>query len=317
MKQHPLGKTALSISPIVFGGNVFGWTIDEKRSFELLDAFVDHGFDTIDTADVYSVWAPGNKGGESEAIIGRWLKSRPGVRDKVKIFTKGGADVGDPLRKGLSKKWITQAFDESLRRLGSEYIDVYFSHFPDDETPHEETLAVYQGLIDSGKARILGASNFSAQQLREANTAAARNGLQPYQVIQPEYNLYDRESFETELKPVCDELGLGVVTYYSLASGFLTGKYRDKESIEGTARYDDLARYMDARGRKILDALQVVAHRHDAKMAEVALAWLIAQPGISAPIASATSLSQLESFKAATEIKLSPDDLSKLADASE
>ncbi|WP_409279928.1 aldo/keto reductase [Pseudomonas sp. KCJK8751] len=312
MKQHPLGKTALSISPIVFGGNVFGWTIDEKRSFELLDAFVDYGFDTIDTADVYSVWALGNNGGESEAIIGRWLKSRPGVRDKVKIFTKGGADVGDPLRKGLSKKWITQAFDESLRRLGSEYVDVYFSHFPDDETPHEETLAVYQGLIDSGKARILGASNFSARQLREANTAAVRNGLQPYQVIQPEYNLYDRESFETELKPVCNELGLGVVTYYSLASGFLTGKYRDKESIEGTARYDDLARYMDARGRKILDALQVVAHRHDAKMAEVALAWLISQPAVTAPIASATSLSQLQSFKAATDIQLSYEDLSQL-----
>ncbi|MGE8051376.1 aldo/keto reductase [Pseudomonas monteilii] len=314
MKKRYLSNTGLNISPVIFGGNVFGWTINEKQSFEILDAFVDLGFDTIDTADVYSGWAPGNSGGESEIIIGRWLNSRPGIRDKVKIFTKGGADVGDPNAKGLSSKWIKQACEDSLRRLKTDHVDVYFSHFPDDDTPHEETLSAYQDLIDSGKIQILGASNFSAKQLLDAQSASHSSGLQPYQIIQPEYNLYDRNFFESELRAVSEKLNLAVVTYYSLASGFLSGKYRTLDSIKHSARAEDLSKYFNQKGHEILKAIEKTSIKYNATMTEIALAWLLSRPGVSAPIASATTPLQLASFKRATELHLSDEDIKLLCD---
>jgi aryl-alcohol dehydrogenase-like predicted oxidoreductase len=302
----------LSISPLVLGGNVFGWTIDEKTSFDVLDAFVDHGFNAIDTADVYSSWAEGNKGGESETIIGNWLKSRPGVREKVVIFTKVGSDLGMPGKKGLSEKWITQAVDESLARLGVDDIDLYFSHWPDATTPYEETLGAYDKLLKAGKIRSIGASNLNAAQLDEALKVAEDRELPSYQVLQPEYNLYDRADFEGDLRDLCVRNDLGVVTYYSLASGFLSGKYRSTDDLAKSARGEDVARYLDARGNRILAALDEVAKRYSAKPAEIALAWVMSAKGVTAPIASATSRRHVESFAKAAQLTLSADDLAKL-----
>jgi aryl-alcohol dehydrogenase-like predicted oxidoreductase len=231
MAKRALGKTGLSIAPIVLGGNVFGWTIDEKTSFQVLDAFVDHGFDAIDTADMYSTWVPGNKGGESETIIGNWLKARPGVRDRVTIFTKVGLDMGEPDQKGLSERWILREVEESLSRLGVDAIDLYFSHRPDASVAIEETLGAYDKLIKAGKVRAIGASNYDAAQLAAALTAAKDKGLPAYQVIQPPYNLYDRSEFDGPLRELCTSQGIGVVTYYSLASGFLSGKYRSEADL--------------------------------------------------------------------------------------
>jgi aryl-alcohol dehydrogenase-like predicted oxidoreductase len=311
MDRRPLGKTGLSIAPLVLGGNVFGWTIDEKNSFDVLDAFVDHGFNAIDTADVYSSWADGNKGGESETIIGNWLKNRPGMREKVVIFTKVGSDLGVAGKKGLSERWITQAVDESLARLGIDDIDLYFSHWP-DVTPYEETLGAYEKLLKAGKIRSIGASNLDAAQLSEALRIAEDKKLPAYQVLQPEYNLYDRAGFEGKLRDVCVGNELGVVTYYSLASGFLSGKYRSKDDLAKSARGEDVEKYLDARGGKILAALDDVAGRHAAKPAEVALAWVMAAKGVTAPIASATSRRHVESFAKAAQLTLSSDDLAKL-----
>lgn len=315
MEKRPLGTTGMTIAPIVFGGNVFGWTIDEKTSFEVLDAFVDHGFDAIDTADVYSAWAPGNTGGESETILGRWLHARPGVREKVRLFTKVGSDLGQPGKKGLSETWMLRAIDESLARLQTDFVDLYFSHWPDPDTPYTETLGAFDKLLAAGKIRSVGASNLNAAQLDEALRVAREASLPAYQVLEPEYNLYDRAAFEGSLRDLCVREGLGVITYYSLASGFLSGKYRSKADLGKSRRGATVEKYLDARGLKILDALDAVAAAHGAKPAEVALAWLLAQPGVTAPIASATSVAQVESFARAAELALSAGDVAALTTA--
>lgn len=315
MEKRPLGTTGMTIAPIVFGGNVFGWTIDEKTSFEVLDAFVDHGFDAIDTADVYSAWAPGNTGGESETILGRWLHARPGMREKVRLFTKVGSDLGQPGKKGLSEAWVLRAIDESLARLQTDFVDLYFSHWPDPDTPYAETLGAFDKLLAAGKIRSVGASNLDAAQLGEALRLAREANLPAYQVLEPEYNLYDRASFEGSLRDLCVREGLGVVTYYSLASGFLSGKYRSKADLGKSKRGGTVGKYLDARGLKILDALDAVAAAHGAKPAEVALAWLMAQPDVTAPIASATSVAQVESFAKAAALALSTEELTALTTA--
>jgi len=316
MQTRTLGNTGLEIAPIVFGGNVLGWTADEKTGFSVLDAFVDHGFNAIDTADVYSIWASGNQGGESETLIGRWLKRAPGRRDRVVIFTKVGSDLGQPGQKGLSQRWITEALEHSLRRLGVDAIDLYFSHFPDADTPHEETLAAYARLLEAGKIRAIGASNFNAEQLGAALHVAQTQALPAYQVLQPEYNLYDRASFDGPLRDLCLHAGLGVVTYYSLASGFLTGKYRSPDDLGQSARGKKAGEYLNPRGHAILDALDDVAARHHAAPAEIALTWLLARDGVTAPIASATSVKQVESFARAAALALSDADLARLNAAS-
>jgi aryl-alcohol dehydrogenase-like predicted oxidoreductase len=311
MEMRPLGKSGLVIAPLVFGGNVFGWTIDEKTSFDLLDCFVDVGFNAIDTADVYSAWAPGNKGGESEAIIGRWLKANPAKRDKVLILTKVGMDLGGD-RKGLSRRWILQAAEDSLMRLHTDRIDLYQSHRPDPATPYEETLSAYDTLLKTGKVRAIGASNLTAAQLGEALRVAKDKGLPRYETLQPEYNLYARDSFEGELRDLAISHGLGVITYYSLASGFLSGKYRSAEDLAKSQRGKGIAKFMNDRGLRILQALDQVAARHHAQPAEVALAWLLGQPGVTAPIASATNRAQLASLAKAASLALSTEDRTAL-----
>lgn len=315
MQLRPLGATGIDIAPVVFGGNVFGWTINEAASFSVLDAFVDHGFNAIDTADVYSRWAAGNQGGESEAILGKWLRARPSRRDQVVLFTKVGADMGLG-RRSLAASWIERAVEDSLRRLGTERIDLYFSHWPDPDTPHEETLGAYAKLMAAGKVRAIGASNYSAQQLADALAVARSQGLPAYQVLQPEYNLADRASYEGQLRDLCLREGLGVVTYYSLASGFLSGKYRSQADLAGSARSRGVAKYLDARGTAILAALDAVAATHGATPAEVALAWLIAREGVTAPIASATSVRQVESFAKAAALQLTASEVAALDAAS-
>ncbi|MEX0562607.1 aryl-alcohol dehydrogenase-like predicted oxidoreductase [Raoultella ornithinolytica] len=316
MMTRPLGKTGFSIAPLVFGGNVFGWTCDEKTSFAILDAFVDHGFDAIDTADVYSRWADGNQGGESETIIGRWLQARPGMRARVKIFSKVGADMGPDGQKGLSNAWIQQAVERSLRRLNSDYIDLYFAHWPDPQTPLAETLEAFQALQQAGKIRATGASNLDAQQLSAALEVARKGGLPAWQVLQPEYNLYHRSAFEGALCDLCISREIGVVTYYSLASGFLTGKYRQQADLAQSQRGGGIAKYLNPRGMRILDTLEEVAGQHNAKPAEVALAWLMSREGVTAPIASATSVAQVESFARAAGLTLNAAQLARLEIAS-
>lgn len=310
MQNRKLGRTGLEISPIVFGGNVFGWTIDRDQSFRILDAFIDHGFDTIDTADVYSRWKPGNQGGESEAIIGEWLAARPGMRGRVKIFTKVGSDMGNG--KGLSPTWIETALEASLARLKTDYIDLYFSHWPDPEADHGETLACYDRLLKAGKIRSIGASNYDAALLKTAFDASDAASLPRYQAIQPEYNLYDRSTFEGALRDLCLETDTGVVTYFSLAKGFLSGKYRSDADAALSARGEAASSYLNPRGLKILDALDGTAARHGVKPAEVALAWLIAQPGVTAPIASGTKIEHIESFARAAALRLTEEDLVRL-----
>jgi aryl-alcohol dehydrogenase-like predicted oxidoreductase len=316
VKKRSLGKTGLAIAPLVFGGNVLGWTIDEKTSFQVLDAFVDHGFNAIDTADVYSAWAPGNKGGESEKILGNWLKSRAGMHERVVIFTKVGSDLGEPGRKGLSENWILQAVDESLARLGVGEIDLYFSHWPDPLASHEETLGAYDKLLKAGKVRAIGASKYNVDQLSAALKVAKEKNLPAYQVLQPEYNLYDEKSYSSELRELCIAKELGVVTYYSLASGFLSGKYRSKADLGKSRRGEGVAKYLDKRGLNILEALDAVGAGHQAEPAEIALAWLMAHEGVTAPIASATTVSQIESFAKATSLTLTPNDIAALDVAS-
>ena len=311
-----LGKTGLKVAPPVFGGNVLGWTIDEKTSFQVLDALLDHGFNAIDTADVYSRWASGNKGGESETIIGNWLKARPGLRDKVVIFTKVGSDLGVPGKKGLSEKWIMRAVDESLTRLGVSEIDLYFSHWPDLATSHEETLGAYDKLLKAGKVRAIGASNYNVEQLGAALKVAEDEHLPSYQVLQPEYNLYDRTSYDGSLRALCIDKDLGVVTYYSLASGFLSGKYRSSADLGKSKRGEGVGKYLNERGLNILKVLDAVAAQHQVGPAEVALAWLIARQGVTAPIASATSVAQVESFAKAANLSLTADDVDALDTAS-
>ena len=316
MNTRPLGKTGFSIAPLVFGGNVFGWTCDEKTSFAILDAFVDHGFDAIDTADVYSRWADGNQGGESETLIGRWLQARPGMRDKVKIFTTVGSDLGLPGQKGRKKAWIQQAVENSLRRLNTDYIDLYFAHWPDPETPIAETLSAFHALQQAGKIRATGASNLDAQQLSAALEVARKEGLPAWQVLQPEYNLYHRSAFEGALCDLCISREIGVVTYYSLASGFLTGKYRQQADLAQSQRGSGIGKYLNPRGMRIIDTLEEVAAQHHAKPGEVALAWLMGREGVTAPIASATSVAQVESFARAAQLTLNAAQLARLEIAS-
>jgi aryl-alcohol dehydrogenase-like predicted oxidoreductase len=315
MQLRPLGRTGLEIAPIVFGGNVFGWTVDEKRSFELLDAFVDAGFNAIDTADVYSRWVPGHQGGESETLIGRWLRANPARRQQVLLFTKVGMDMGDE-HKGLGALWIERAVEDSLRRLNTDVIDLYQSHQPDPETSYEETLAVYDRLVKAGKIRAFGCSNFDARVLTEALDSARINDLPAYQTLQPEYNLYDRESYDGPLRDLAIKLGLGVIPYYSLASGFLTGKYRTEADLGQSPRGGGVKKYMTPRGMRILAALDQVAQRHETQPAVVALAWLIAREGVTAPIASATSVEQLASFSAAAALVLGEGERAQLDQAS-
>jgi aryl-alcohol dehydrogenase-like predicted oxidoreductase len=302
MEQRQLGKTGIQISPLVFGGNVFGWTIEEPMSFTLLDAFVDAGFNCIDTANVYSNWKPGNQGGESERIIGNWLK-RSGKRDKVVIATKVGHNMG-PLSIGLSKKYILREVEESLTRLQTDCIDLYQSHVDDKEVPLDETLSAYEKLIKQGKVRAIGASNYAGERLTHALKVGAEHKLPVYQTLQPLYNLYDRQPYESDLEPICVEHGLGVIPYFSLASGFLTGKYRSEADIAGRPRSARLAKYFNERGMRILKALDTVASQVNSTPAGVALAWMLARPSVTAPIASATNLDQLKELVAATRLKL-------------
>ncbi|KAA3437983.1 aldo/keto reductase [Rufibacter hautae] len=314
MEKRTLGKSGLEVAPLAFGGNVFGWTIDEKTSFQLLDAFTDAGFNLIDTADGYSVWVPGNTGGESETIIGNWLKSR-GNRDKVVIATKVGWEIA-PDKKGLTRDYIFERVEESLRRLQTDYIDLYQSHVDDASTPFEETLEAYDRLIKAGKVRAIGASNIKADRLKAALETSKQHNLPIYQSLQPEYNLYSRQEFEADLEPLCLQEGIGVISYYALASGFLTGKYRSEDDLNKSPRGGGVKRFLNERGFSILSALDEIAARHNANPAQVSLAWLMARPSITAPIASATSLEQLHDLTKAAQITLSQEDISLLDKAS-
>ncbi|MBD9374368.1 aldo/keto reductase [Rhizobium sp. ARZ01] len=311
MQTRPLGRTGLDIAPLVFGGNVFGWTADEKTSFSLLDAFTGAGFNAIDTADVYSSWVPRNKGGESETIIGNWLKQSGRSRDSVVLITKVGSDMGQGHRD-LSKKWILQEVEASLKRLQTDHIDLYLSHWPDEHTPYEETLEAHAALVKAGKVRAFGASNFDAGQLQASFDAADKAGLPRYAVLQPEYNLYDRAGFEGQLASLCQRENIGVITYFSLASGFLTGKYRSIADTQDKARGEDIEKYLDAHGLRILAALDKVSAETRAKHAEIALAWLMAKPAVTAPIVSATTLAQLDSLVKSANLQLSVDHMAAL-----
>lgn len=314
MEYKKLGRTELKVSPLCFGGNVFGWTVDEATSFSLLDRFVDAGLNFIDTADVYSAWANGNVGGESETIIGNWLKSR-GLRDRVVIATKVGSEMG-PDEKGLSPAYIRKAVDASLKRLQTDYIDLYQSHRDDPETPFEDTLGTYKELIDAGKVRAIGASNLTPERLTEALAVAKQHNLPRYETLQPLYNLYDRSGFEDGLEAICRDNEMGVIPYYALAAGFLTGKYRSADDLGQSARGKSVEKYLTDRGSRIIAALDEVARSVDATQAQVAIAWLIAQPSITAPIASATRLTQLGELIGAAELKLSESDIALLNKAS-
>ncbi|WP_298672761.1 aldo/keto reductase [uncultured Sphingomonas sp.] len=313
MTKCRLGATDLEITPLVLGGNVFGWTADRAASFAVLDAFVDAGGTMIDTADVYSAWAPGHKGGESESMIGEWLRAT-GKRDRVLLATKVGMLPGDGGEK-LAPARIAAACDASLKRLGTDRIDLYFAHQDDDATPQEAALEAFAKLVDAGKVRVLGASNFHATRLKSANDAAAAAGFPRYHVLQPEYNLVSRHRFEGELEDYCIEHNVGVVPYYALASGFLTGKYRSRDDLGKSVRGGRMGDLLEGKGRTMLDALDAVAAETGASLAQIALAWLIAQPGVTAPIASATSTAQLAELMPATELALSAEQLARLTDA--
>jgi aryl-alcohol dehydrogenase-like predicted oxidoreductase len=314
MEKRQLGNSGLEVAPLAFGGNVFGWTADEPTSFALLDAFVDAGFNLIDTADVYSTWVQGHSGGESETIIGKWLK-RSGKRAAVVIATKVGKEMG-PNSNGLSKTYILQAVEDSLQRLQTDYIDLYQSHADDPQTPLEETLAAYDQLIRQGKVRAIGASNYSAQRLAKSLEVSEQTGYPRYESLQPLFNLYDRIDYEKELEPLCRAKGLGVISYFSLASGFLTGKYGSKADLSKSARGKFVEKYINERGFRIVEALKKVAQQLNLTPAQVSLAWLISQPTITAPIASATNLDQLNELIEAATIELNPSVIDQLNQAS-
>lgn len=312
MQKRKLGRSGIDIAPLVFGGNVFGWTADETRSFQLLDRFVERGFNAIDTADVYSAWAPGLSGGESETVIGKWL-ARRGRRDDVVLMTKVG--MWEP-RKGLSAANIEAAIDDSLKRLQTDYLDVYFSHVDDQDVALDETLEAFSRVVKAGKVRSIGASNYTAERLSEALSVSADKGLDRYDVIQPLYNLYSRQDFEAQLLKVVQDHDLGVVSYFSLASGFLTGKYKTIDDLEGSARADFLKAYFDDRGQRLLNELLSVAEQLSTRPATVALAWLLTRPGITAPIASATSVPQLDELLECVNLSLPQDAIERLDNAS-
>lgn len=313
MIKRRLGKSSLEIGPLVFGGNIFGWTADEPTSFKLLDAFVASGLNMIDTADVYSKWVPGNHGGESETIIGNWLAKRGG-RDRVLIATKLGVEMG-PGEQGLSRAYIVREVERSLARLKTDYIDLYQAHKDDTETPMEETFAAFADLIKAGKVRVIGASNFKADRLAEALKVSVKNGLPRYESLQPWYNLYDRADFEGDLADLCRRENLGVIPYFSLASGFLTGKYRSEKDLEGKARGYRAKNMMNERGFRILKALDTVSAETGETPAQISLAWLMAH-GVTAPIASATTIEQFKELLGATALQLKPDSVRLLDEAS-
>jgi len=314
LQKRRLGRTDLDIAPLVLGGNVFGWTADEKTSFDILDRFVDAGFNTVDTADSYSRWVPGNKGGESETIIGKWMKSRKN-RDHVIVITKVGSDMGQG-KKDLSAAYIAKAAEDSLKRLQVDAIDLYLSHWADDTVPYDETLGAYEKLMKAGKVRNIGCSNLDAGRLEAALKVASQKKLPRYEVLQPEYNLYDRSSFDGPLRDLCIKEEIGVITYFSLAKGFLSGKYRSEADLGKSPRGDGIGKYLDGRGKKILAALDAVSARHNAKQAEVALAWIIARPGVTAPISSATTVEQADSLIRAANLQLTAADIKELDKAS-
>ena len=313
MDKRPLGQTGLSTPPLCFGGNVFGWTADKPMSLRLLDAFVDEGFDLIDTAEVYSAWVKGNQGGESEALIGEWLSLR-GRRDRVHIISK----VGMPMpggRDGLARARIAEAVEGSLKRLRTDYLDIYLAHKDDADTPLDETLEAFDRLVQAGKVRAIGASNYAVGRLEEANGAAVAHDRPRFEVLEPEYNLLER-SIEADALPYCREQGIGVITYWTLAGGFLSGKYRSEADLAGKARARTVGKYMTPKGFAVLDAVEAVAAERRVAPAQIALAWVMAQPGITAAIASATSPEQLGDLTAAARLQLTPDDLARLETAS-
>jgi aryl-alcohol dehydrogenase-like predicted oxidoreductase len=314
MNKRTLGRSGITIAPLALGGNVFGWTVNEPTAFTILDAFLEAGFDLIDTADVYSRWVPGNQGGESETIIGNWMKQRAN-RQKVVIATKVGSEMGSGMM-GLSREHILRSVETSLRRLQTDHIDLYQSHRDYADTPIEETLAAYEQLINEGKVRAIGASNFTVERLSWSLTISKEKGLPRYESLQPLYNLYDRAEFERMLAPLCREQGIGVISYYGLASGFLTGKYRSVEDLSKSVRGQRVRAYLTERGFSILAALDQVAARYEVAPASVALAWVMAQPGITAPIASATSVEQLKALVEATTLKLDQQAMELLDKAS-
>lgn len=314
MKRRKLGNTELTVAPLALGGNVFGWTADETTSFRLLDAFTAAGGNLVDTADIYSLWVAGHKGGESETVLGKWLR-RGGNRQKILVATKVGMELG-PGRKGLSKPYILRAADASLKRLKTDYIDLYQAHADDPATPLEETLDAFTQLVREGKVRVVGASNYAAARLSQALRVARKHGYSAFRSLQPLYNLYDRAEYEAELEPLCREKKLGVIPYFPLGAGFLTGKYRSEKDLEGRARGEHVRKYLDDRGFRILDALDQVARRYRSAPAAVALAWLIARPGITAPIASATSVDQLNELMKSLELELGPSAIDLLNRAS-
>ena len=308
--KQKLGASDLVVSPLTLGGNVFGWTLDEPASLKILDALLDAGFNFIDTADIYSAWVPGNQGGESETIIGNWLK-KTGKRKDVLLATKLGTDMGNG-KKGLSAKYMKQAVEASLIRLGTDYIDLYQSHIDDEETPVEETMSAYNELIKEGKVRYIGASNLSAERIKTSNDFARANNLQPYISLQPLYNLYDRQKFETEYSDLVKDESLGVIPYYSLASGFLTGKYRNDALLYKSKRGQGVKKYLDKRGFKILAAMDEVAMEQEVPLSQIAIAWLLHNPLITSPIASATSGQQLDELLNATTLLLTTEQMTRL-----
>lgn len=312
--QRALGRSGLTTGPLALGGNAFGWTVDETGSHAVLDRFADAGLSLIDTADVYSKWVPGNAGGESETIIGSWLKSRGG-RDRIVIATKVGGEMG-PGAQGLSARYLKTAVEASLRRLQTDYIDLYQAHYDDPETPFEESLGAFEDLIKAGKVRAIGVSNHTPERLKASLEAAKASGLPRYETLQPLYNLYDRQDFEQTFAPICRAEGLGVITFYALASGFLTGKYRSQEDVDASRRRRSNSKYMTERGLRILAAMDEVSAATGARLAQIALAWLIAQPDVTAPIVSATSPAQMDELIAATRLTLDAEALQRLNDAS-
>ncbi|WP_300381626.1 aldo/keto reductase [Henriciella sp.] len=310
MKKVGLGRTGAEIAPLVFGGNVFGWTADEPTSFELLDAFLDRGFNAVDSANIYTRFIPGNQGGESETVIGNWLASRK-RREDLFLITKVGGDMGDG-KQGLKADQIVARCEESLKRLKTDYIDLYFSHFPDPDTPIGETLEGHYRLVKDGKVRFVGGSNYDASQLKQALEAGREEGRATYDVLQPHYNLMTRDAFEGDLEALCFDENLGVIPYFALAMGFLTGKYRSKADLDKSPRGRRMADWFTDRNMALLGAMEEVAHAHDATMAQVALAWLMAKPSVTAPIASATKMDQLNDIMGAAELRLSAEEMTKL-----
>lgn len=314
MEKKKLGKSGLSVAPLAFGGNVFGWSADEATSFSLLDQFVDAGFDLIDTANVYSKWVPGNKGGESETIIGKWLK-KSGKRDKIVVATKVGADMGEGIN--VTKDYILKEAEASLKRLQTDYIDLYQTHYDNDATPVGEALSAYEELVKAGKVRVIGTSNMTPKRLEESLRSSAAHNYPKYETLQPEYNLYDREGYEKNYAKICEENNVSVITYYSLASGFLTGKYRTREdAAKSAARGQKALSYLDDRGLRILAALDKVAASQQATLGGVALAWLLTRPAVAAPIASATNSKQLEELIKGVQLRLSAEEVALLDEAS-